>query len=147
MPAKLSIYFSFNKIPGPKWPGRGASGLGTWFLVPELSTAGVFVPEYCQYCYCTCPGTKYPNTITIPMQVLAKYLECPVNPADINVLQGTYPIRCYPLPLLSYPRPPLPATGGGEGVAEILAVGRDSPMSLLSTTSPSPRPRQPPGPR
>ena len=39
-----------------------------------------------------------------PRQVLAKYLLCPVNPADINVLQGTYPIR-----------PPLPATGGGRG--------------------------------
>jgi len=49
-----------------------------------------------------------------PGQVLAKYLLSPVNPADINVLQGTYPIR-----------PPLPATGGGEGVAEILSVGDD----------------------
>jgi len=45
-------------------------------------------------------------------QVLAKYLECPVNPADINVVQGTYPLR-----------PPLPATVGGEGVAEIVATG------------------------
>lgn len=53
-----------------------------------------------------------------PGQVLAKYLQCPVNPADINVLQGTYPIR-----------PPLPATGGGEGVAEILAVGPNSRLS------------------
>jgi len=49
-----------------------------------------------------------------PGQVLAKFLECPVNPADINILQGTYPIR-----------PPLPATGGGEGVAEIVAAGEN----------------------
>ena len=49
-----------------------------------------------------------------PRQVLAKYLLCPVNPADINVLQGTYPIR-----------PPLPATGGGEGVAQIISVGEE----------------------
>jgi len=49
-----------------------------------------------------------------PGQVLAKYLECPVNPADINVLQGTYPIR-----------PALPATPGGEGVAEIVATGAE----------------------
>jgi trans-2-enoyl-CoA reductase len=33
------------------------------------------------------------------------------------VLQGTYPIR-----------PPLPATGGGEGVAEIVAAGPDSQL-------------------
>ena len=52
-----------------------------------------------------------------PEQVLAKYLVCPVNPADINVLQGTYPIR-----------PPLPATGGGEGVAEIVAAGAASQL-------------------
>ena len=47
-----------------------------------------------------------------PSEVLARYILAPVNPADINVLQGTYPIR-----------PALPATGGGEGVAEILSVG------------------------
>jgi len=52
-----------------------------------------------------------------PGQVLAKYLLSPVNPADINVLQGKYPIR-----------PPLPATGGGEGVAEIISVGGDTDL-------------------
>jgi len=53
-----------------------------------------------------------------PGQVLAKYLLSPVNPADINILQGTYPIR-----------PPLPATGGGEGVAEVVSVGGDSDLA------------------
>ena len=47
-----------------------------------------------------------------PSQVLARYLLSPVNPADVNVLQGSYPIR-----------PPLPATAGGEGVAEVISVG------------------------
>ena len=37
------------------------------------------------------------------IQVLAKYLECPVNPADINVVQGTYPLRCRFM-LTDYPR-------------------------------------------
>ena len=54
----------------------------------------------------------------LPGQVLAKYLLSPVNPADINVLQGTYPIR-----------PPLPATGGGEGVAEVVSVGGGSDLA------------------
>ena len=47
-----------------------------------------------------------------PSEVLARYILSPVNPADVNVLQGSYPIR-----------PALPATGGGEGVAEVLSVG------------------------
>jgi len=49
-----------------------------------------------------------------PGQVLTKYLLCPVNPADINTLQGSYPIR-----------PALPAVGGGEGVAEVVTAGPD----------------------
>ncbi|XP_059724725.1 enoyl-[acyl-carrier-protein] reductase, mitochondrial isoform X3 [Haemorhous mexicanus] len=40
-------------------------------------------------------------------------LAAPINPADINMIQGTYP-------LLS----PLPAVGGNEGVGEVLEVGR-----------------------
>jgi len=54
-----------------------------------------------------------------PKQVLVKFLVSPVNPADINVLQGTYPMRN-----------PLPATGGGEGVAEVVATGEDSDLSV-----------------
>ncbi|NXD94239.1 MECR protein, partial [Chaetorhynchus papuensis] len=41
-----------------------------------------------------------------------KMLAAPINPADINMIQGTYP-------LLS----PLPAVGGNEGVGEVLEVG------------------------
>ena len=45
-------------------------------------------------------------------QILLKILAAPVHPADINTIQGTYPIK-----------PPLPAVGGGEGVGEILEIG------------------------
>ncbi|XP_046858508.1 enoyl-[acyl-carrier-protein] reductase, mitochondrial-like [Xenia sp. Carnegie-2017] len=39
-------------------------------------------------------------------------LASPINPADLNVLQGLYPIE-----------PSLPAAGGNEGVGEVLADG------------------------
>ncbi|XP_076358720.1 enoyl-[acyl-carrier-protein] reductase, mitochondrial [Tachypleus tridentatus] len=47
-------------------------------------------------------------------EVEYKMLAAPVNPADINMIQGTYPVK-----------PPLPAIGGNEGVAQILKVGSD----------------------
>lgn len=45
-------------------------------------------------------------------QVLVKWLLSPVNPADINTIQGKYPSK-----------PPLPAVAGNEGVGEIVSVG------------------------
>ncbi|XP_066555480.1 enoyl-[acyl-carrier-protein] reductase, mitochondrial [Amia ocellicauda] len=45
--------------------------------------------------------------------VRLKMLAAPINPADINMLQGTYPIL-----------PPFPAVGGNEGVGEVVEVGR-----------------------
>ncbi|KFR14890.1 hypothetical protein N306_00788, partial [Opisthocomus hoazin] len=45
--------------------------------------------------------------------VHVKRLAAPINPADINMIQGTYPILS-----------PLPAVGGSEGVGEVLEVGR-----------------------
>uniref|UniRef100_A0A8C3J8T9 Enoyl-[acyl-carrier-protein] reductase, mitochondrial n=1 Tax=Calidris pygmaea TaxID=425635 RepID=A0A8C3J8T9_9CHAR len=45
--------------------------------------------------------------------VHVKMLAAPINPADINMIQGTYPILS-----------PLPAVGGNEGVGEVLEVGR-----------------------
>lgn len=36
----------------------------------------------------------------------------PVNPADMNIIQGIYPIK-----------PPLPSIAGFEGVGEVVAVG------------------------
>lgn len=45
-------------------------------------------------------------------EVLVKMLASPVNPADINTLQGIYPVK-----------PPLPTTPGGEGVGQVEEVG------------------------
>lgn len=44
--------------------------------------------------------------------VLVKMLAAPINPSDINMIQGTYAIL-----------PDLPAVGGNEGVAEVVEVG------------------------
>ncbi|CAF93768.1 unnamed protein product, partial [Tetraodon nigroviridis] len=44
--------------------------------------------------------------------VLVKILAAPINPSDINMIQGTYSIL-----------PDLPAVGGNEGVAQIMEVG------------------------
>lgn len=45
-------------------------------------------------------------------KVLLKMIVAPVNPADINIIQGVYPIK-----------PPLPMTGGFEGIGDVVAVG------------------------
>ncbi|CAL1610331.1 unnamed protein product [Knipowitschia caucasica] len=45
-------------------------------------------------------------------EVLVKILAAPVNPSDVNMIQGTYAIL-----------PDLPATGGNEGVGEVSEVG------------------------
>lgn len=45
--------------------------------------------------------------------MLVKMVMAPINPADINMIEGVYPIR-----------PTLPAIGGNEGVAQILQVGK-----------------------
>ena len=45
-------------------------------------------------------------------QVLVKFLASPINPADINTIQGTYSIK-----------PQLPAIPGNEGCAQVLQVG------------------------
>ncbi|KAF7647306.1 hypothetical protein LDENG_00174410 [Lucifuga dentata] len=44
--------------------------------------------------------------------VLVKMMAAPINPSDINMIQGTYAIL-----------PDLPAVGGNEGVAEVVEVG------------------------
>ncbi|KAL6063745.1 enoyl-[acyl-carrier-protein] reductase, mitochondrial-like [Balamuthia mandrillaris] len=45
-------------------------------------------------------------------EILLAMLCAPVNPADLNMVEGVYPTR-----------PTVPAVGGNEGVAEVLAVG------------------------
>ncbi|CAN4119951.1 unnamed protein product [Withania somnifera] len=44
--------------------------------------------------------------------VCVRMLASPINPADINRIEGVYPIR-----------PPVPAIGGWEGVGEVHSVG------------------------
>ena len=47
-----------------------------------------------------------------PTSVLLRFLSSPINPSDINAVEGSYAVL-----------PPLPAVGGSEGVAEVAAVG------------------------
>ncbi|CAA6654825.1 unnamed protein product [Spirodela intermedia] len=44
--------------------------------------------------------------------VCVKMLAAPINPSDINRIEGVYPVR-----------PPLPAVGGSEGVGQVQALG------------------------
>lgn len=45
-------------------------------------------------------------------QVQVRMLFAPINPADLNMIQGSYPIH-----------PELPAVGGNEGVGRVVSVG------------------------
>ncbi|XP_062406520.1 enoyl-[acyl-carrier-protein] reductase, mitochondrial [Sardina pilchardus] len=49
-----------------------------------------------------------------PHSVRLQMLAAPINPADINMMQGTYPIL-----------PEFPAVGGNEGVGEVVEVGEE----------------------
>lgn len=52
-------------------------------------------------------------------QVLVRMLAAPVNPADINTVQGVYAVK-----------PPLPSVPGNEGIGEVLEIGRNSHSEL-----------------
>lgn len=47
-------------------------------------------------------------------EVLLQYLASPINPADINTIQGVYAVR-----------PKLPAIAGNEGVAKVVKIGQN----------------------
>lgn len=47
-------------------------------------------------------------------EVLVKMVMAPINPADINMIEGVYPIH-----------PSLPAIGGNEGVGQVIQVGKN----------------------
>ncbi|VDK73763.1 unnamed protein product [Onchocerca ochengi] len=47
-------------------------------------------------------------------EVRVRWMSAPINPADINQLQGIYPVK-----------PPLPAVGGIEGFGEVEEVGNE----------------------
>ena len=81
-----------------------------WPGVPQLRRLDVKV-------LCVCVGLaaveaqQLPETLE-PGDVRVRMLAAPVNPSDINMLQGRYALL-----------PPLPAVGGNEGVGEVEAVG------------------------
>ncbi|CAI5441576.1 unnamed protein product [Caenorhabditis angaria] len=57
------------------------------------------------------------KTIEIPdklnsEQVLVKWIAAPINPADLNQIQGVYPVK-----------PKLPAVGGNEGFGRVEQIG------------------------
>ncbi|KAF4307049.1 Alcohol dehydrogenase superfamily zinc-containing [Botryosphaeria dothidea] len=52
-----------------------------------------------------------------------RFLASPINPADINQIQGVYPSKPTFTTALSTPEPI--AVGGNEGVAEVIAAGSD----------------------
>ncbi|KAI3919395.1 hypothetical protein MKW92_011847 [Papaver armeniacum] len=61
-------------------------------------------------------------------EVCVKMLASPINPSDINMVQGVYPIKV-----------PLPAVGGHEGVGEVHAFGSAvKGLSLGDWVIPSP---------
>ncbi|ORE10963.1 NAD(P)-binding protein [Rhizopus microsporus var. microsporus] len=51
--------------------------------------------------------------------VHVKFLASPINPADVNMIQGAYPIK----PMMQKLGDSELAVGGNEGVAEVIAVG------------------------
>ncbi|XVF68638.1 hypothetical protein PTKIN_Ptkin11bG0017500 [Pterospermum kingtungense] len=63
-------------------------------------------------------------------QVCVKMLASPINPSDINRIEGVYPVR-----------PQVPAVGGYEGVGEVYSVGSAvkglSPGDLVIPSPPS----------
>ncbi|XP_074567921.1 enoyl-[acyl-carrier-protein] reductase, mitochondrial [Curcuma longa] len=60
--------------------------------------------------------------------VCVKMLAAPINPSDINRIEGVYPVR-----------PPVPAIGGYEGVGEVYSIGSGvSNLSVGDWVIPSP---------
>jgi len=58
--------------------------------------------------------------------VTLKFLYSPINPADINMISGTYPIK-----------PNLPAVGGNEGLGQVVATGANSKFKVGDLVLPS----------
>lgn len=55
-----------------------------------------------------------------PGHVHVRWLAAPINPADLNTLQGVYPIK-----------PPLPAVAGNEGYGRIVKVSELAGFELI----------------
>lgn len=59
-----------------------------------------------------CKMTELPPVPIKDEDICVKMLAAPINPSDINRIQGVYPVR-----------PEVPAVGGYEGVGEVHSVG------------------------
>ena len=75
-----------------------------------------YPPQYPLFTFCnfsqvirveSSPAVSSPSSNSVRVSWLA----APINPADINQIQGVYPVK-----------PPLPAIGGNEGVARVEEV-------------------------
>ncbi|GLJ54118.1 hypothetical protein SUGI_1158950 [Cryptomeria japonica] len=80
------------------------------------------------------PPDKVTRLVELPVcdlkenEVCVKMLAAPINPSDINRIEGVYPVR-----------PPLPAVGGYEGVGEVKALGSGAKyLSIGDWVIPSP---------
>ncbi|SAM05790.1 hypothetical protein [Absidia glauca] len=65
---------------------------------------------------------SYPLPALTPETVHVKFLASPINPADVNQLQGAYPVKP-PFELLGNTDDTKYAVGGNEGVAQVIATG------------------------
>ncbi|KAK9055412.1 hypothetical protein SSX86_026495 [Deinandra increscens subsp. villosa] len=117
----------------------------THSLRPRIQISGK-VRAFCALMSPTSTAVFYenhgpPDTVTKIIQlpsveikandVCVKMLASPINPSDINRIEGVYPVR-----------PPLPAVGGYEGAGVVHSVGSAvqalSPGDLVMVSPPSP---------
>jgi len=92
----------------------------TWSHQVHSSAAPLCSPKSLIYAAHGDP-TKVVQRVDSPMiptqlkddEVLIRMLAAPINPADINMIQGVYRLL-----------PTLPAVGGNEGVGEVMQVGK-----------------------
>lgn len=65
---------------------------------------------------------SYPLPALTPDTVHVKFVASPINPADVNQVQGAYPLKP-PFQLLGDTDDTKYAVGGNEGVAQVIATG------------------------
>ncbi|KAK6645873.1 hypothetical protein PHAVU_L001386 [Phaseolus vulgaris] len=100
-------------------PSRLVYGGGGQILITRaLSSTAVSPPSKAIVYDVHGPPDTVTNLVEVPgvevkeKEVCVKMLAAPINPSDINRIQGVYPVR---------PNPP--AVGGHEGVGEVFSVG------------------------
>ncbi|RUS25289.1 hypothetical protein BC938DRAFT_472372 [Jimgerdemannia flammicorona] len=65
---------------------------------------------------------SHPLPVLTPSTIHLRFLAAPINPADVNQIEGAYPIK--PPFRMDQVNSEVPvAVGGNEGVAEVIAVG------------------------